>query len=256
MDLPASVEVDTAVSAPSAPSSAPSWDGPPSAPSPSSAAAVPATAAAFCRAASALARSSSFHLAIISSSARSRSAAAAARFAAACLLASSGSNSSRSLLPERISLAFTAETREGRPPDPGVGIVALSGVMSTRQWVARMGSFLGNARGGRLANGADHTRPRGCVREGVRQSSVADSGRLHSRLAISRRALQCRSPSTMPKTFPRRVGLGFSPSCDDLVLHFSDEASARRISIRGARGGEVNARASTRDGRYRPVIRR
>jgi hypothetical protein len=61
----------------------------------------------------------------------------------------------------------------------------------------------------------------------------------------------------MPKTFPRRVGLGFRLR---VMISFGllllDEASARRISIRGARGGEVNARASTRDGRYRPVIRR
>ena len=68
-----------------------------------------------------MSRSSSFHRAIISSSARSRSAAAAARFAAASRLASSGSNSSRSRLPERISFAFAAAAREGRRLlDPGV----------------------------------------------------------------------------------------------------------------------------------------
>ena len=79
------------------------------------------SAAAFSLAASALSRSSSFHRAIISSSARSRSAAAAARFAAASRLASSGSNSSRSRLPERISFAFAAAAREGRRLlDPGV----------------------------------------------------------------------------------------------------------------------------------------
>ena len=79
------------------------------------------SAAAFSLAASALSRSSSFHRAIISSSARSRSAAAAARFAAASRLASSGSNISRSRLPERISFAFAAAAREGRRPlDPGV----------------------------------------------------------------------------------------------------------------------------------------
>ena len=198
LDLPASVEVDTAVSAPSAPSSAPSWDGPPSAPSPSSAAAVPATAAAFCRAASALARSSSFHLAIISSSARSRSAAAAARFAAACLLASSGSNSSRSLLPERISLAFTAETREGRPPDPGVGIVALSGVMSTRQWVARMGCSSETRAGvgsrtARTTRGRADASVKGFVNRPspIRDVSTRDS-RYHGALSNAGAPRQCR----------------------------------------------------------------
>jgi uncharacterized DUF497 family protein len=67
-------------------------------------------------------------------------------------------------------------------------------------------------------------------------------------------------PLDNAEDFPstRRVGLGFRLRVMNLVLHFCslDEASARRISIRGARGGEVNARASTRDGRYRPVIRR
>lgn len=66
-------------------------------------------------------------------------------------------------------------------------------------------------------------------------------------------------PLDNAEDFPstRRVGLGFRLR---VMISFGllllDEASARRISIRGARGGEVNARASTRDGRYRPVIRR
>ena len=65
----------------------------------------------------------------------------------------------------------------------------------------------------------------------------------------------------MPKRSDfRRVGLGFRlrVMISVCLLHFwmKPLACARRISIRGARGGEVNARASTRDGRYRPVIRR
>lgn len=66
-------------------------------------------------------------------------------------------------------------------------------------------------------------------------------------------------PLDNAEDFPstRRVGLGFRLRVMiSFALLLLDEASARRISIRGARGGEVNARASTRDGRYRPVIRR